>query len=222
MPRHASSPASTALGDVFNGRHHVVAVFVIRALDLRHEAADKLGSKPLRGIRYRSRIRCVRNEPAQGLGERCHPALSYRRASIAIDGGASRLMNTGCSVCDLNCHLSCSSNMHSLIRSAINIGGFDWGAGGRTVAIQLGGRQRAKQIWHWVVRAVSCDSSRMNAAFHSHLVQASAPPFGLDEIVGGSGTAHPEQLGVLTLNLVLIGLLLESFSLLRLMRHEYR
>jgi len=54
----------------------------------------------------------------------------------------------------------------------------------------------------------------MNAAFHSHLVQASALPFGLDEIVGGSGTAHPEQLGVLTLNLVLIGLLLESFSLL--------
>jgi len=31
----------------------------------------------------------VRNEPAQGLGERCHPALSYRRMSIAIDGGAS-------------------------------------------------------------------------------------------------------------------------------------
>jgi len=89
MPRHASSPASTALGDVVNGRHHVVAVFVIRALDLRHEAADQLGSKPLRGIRHLSRIRCVRNEPAQGLGERYHPALSYRRVSIAIDGGAS-------------------------------------------------------------------------------------------------------------------------------------
>jgi hypothetical protein len=41
---------------------------------------------------------------------------------------------------------------------------------------------------------------------------ASAPLFGLDEIAGGLELT--EQLGVLTLNLVLIGLLLESFSLL--------
>jgi hypothetical protein len=63
MPRQASSPASTALGDVVNERHHVVAVFVIRALELWHDEAGKLSSRPLHGIRARSRIRCIRIEP---------------------------------------------------------------------------------------------------------------------------------------------------------------
>ena len=57
-----------------------------------------------------------------------------RWVSMAIDGGASWLMKTGCSVCDLNCQPLSSSKMHSLIRSATSIGGFDWGAGGRPEA----------------------------------------------------------------------------------------
>jgi hypothetical protein len=110
--------------------------------------------------------------------------------------------------------------MHSLIRSAINIGGFGAPAGGQlpySLAPPDGQANLALGSPGRELRFVPHER-----AFHSHVVQASAPPFGLDGIVGGSGTAHPEQLGVLTLNLALIGLLLESFSLLRLMRHEYR
>jgi hypothetical protein len=56
------------------------------------------------------------------------------RLSIANDSGASWLMNTGSRRCDLNFHQLAPSQTHSLIRSAISIGGFDCGAGGRTIA----------------------------------------------------------------------------------------
>ena len=59
---------------------------------------------------------------------------TYRCVSIAMEGGASWLMNIGWSVCDLNCHPSSASSTQSFIRSAISIGGLDCGAGGRTTA----------------------------------------------------------------------------------------
>ena len=62
-----------------------------------------------------------------------HAARGYRRVSIAIESGASSLMNTGCSACDWNCHVS-PSRTHSLIRSAISIGGFDCDTGGLAAA----------------------------------------------------------------------------------------
>ena len=59
---------------------------------------------------------------------------AYRRVSIAMEGGASWLMNIGWSVCDLNCHPLSGSSTQSFNRSAISIGGLDCGAGGRTTA----------------------------------------------------------------------------------------
>ena len=61
-------------------------------------------------------------------------AETYRRVSIAMEGGASWLMNIGWSVCDLNCHPLSGSSTQSFNRSAISIGGLDCGAGGRTTA----------------------------------------------------------------------------------------
>jgi hypothetical protein len=59
---------------------------------------------------------------------------TYRRVSIAMEGGASWLMNIGWCVCDLNCHPLSGSSTQSFNRSAISIGGLDCGAGGRTTA----------------------------------------------------------------------------------------
>ena len=62
------------------------------------------------------------------------PYGTCRRVSIASDSGASWLMNTGSRLCDLNCQPRSASHTHSLIRSAISMGGLDCGAGGRTMA----------------------------------------------------------------------------------------
>src|SRR5262249_44528333 len=59
-------------------------------------------------------------------------------------------MNTGCSVCDLNCQPPSASSTHSLIKSAISIGGFVCGAGGG-----YGGPVEADNAEHFRARSIA-------------------------------------------------------------------
>jgi hypothetical protein len=100
-----------------------VAVLVAFPMpDIQVEGPDDIISVPTEG------------PVARHGGARLTSRQTYRRVSIAMDGGASWLMNTGWSVCDLNCHPLFASSTQSFTRSAISIGGLDCGAGGRTTA----------------------------------------------------------------------------------------